>query len=123
LHQALDLFFNLVKSKLNALKTLQLFNFATTEHPILRHIVMLDCRKTFSTVRVPKPFMDEIVRYKDQTHIVIWCKGVYFRMEVFRADADGKEVQVTVPEIHAQLQRIVDMAQGGASLACVSRFL
>ncbi|WAR19552.1 CPT1A-like protein [Mya arenaria] len=73
-------------------------------------ITMDGYKKTYCTVRRPKPFMDEIVSYNDQKHVVIYRKGVYFTMDVFKTDSDGKEVQVSVPEIHAQLQRICEMA-------------
>lgn len=74
-------------------------------------ITMEGYRHANSTVRIPHIGLDEIVTYQDQKHVVVYRKGVYFRLEVFKTDSDGMEVQVTVPELYAQLQQIVDIAE------------
>lgn len=56
--------------------------------------------------------MDEIVTYKEQRHIVIYRKGVYYKLDVYKADSDGKVVQVSIPELYTLLQQIVEMADG-----------
>ena len=64
------------------------------------------------TVRVPRPGRDEIVTYDNQKHVVVYRKGVYFKLDVFKTDSDGKEVQVTMPELNALLLQILEMADG-----------
>lgn len=69
-------------------------------------------RRTQCTVRVPRLGMDEMESHKDQRHIVIYRKGVYFKLDAYKTDSDGKEVQVSVPELYTLLQQIVEMAEG-----------
>ena len=66
----------------------------------------------YSTTRIPKKGMDEVQVWKDQKHIVVFRKGVYYKLDVFKKDSEGFEVQVTIPELYAQLQQIIDMAEG-----------
>ena len=53
------------------------------------------------TVRIPRLGRDEIVTYENQKHVVIYRKGVYFKLDVFKTDSTGKEVQITISEINA----------------------
>ena len=66
----------------------------------------------YSTTRIPQKGMDEIRVWKDQKHIIVFRKGVYFKLDVFKEDSDGVEVQVSIPELYAQLLQIVELAEG-----------
>lgn len=88
----------------------------------MRTIVLKFCdlsRRTQCTVRVPRLGMDEMESHKDQRHIVIYRKGVYFKLDVYKTDSDGKEVQVSIPELYTHLQQIVEMAEGISCLFVV----
>ena len=69
-------------------------------------------RHMYSTTRIPRKGLDEVQVWKDQKHIVVFRKGVYYKLDVFKKDSEGFEVQVTIPELYAQLQQIIDMAEG-----------
>ena len=56
--------------------------------------------------------MDEVRTWKDQKHIIVFRKGVYFKLDAYKTDSVGNEVQVTVPELYAQLQQIMELAEG-----------
>ena len=56
--------------------------------------------------------MDDQIIYKDQRHIVIYRKGVYFKLDVYKTDSDGKEVQLSIPELYALLQQVIYLADG-----------
>ena len=69
-------------------------------------------RHTNSTTRIPLKGMDEVRTWKDQKHIIVFRKGVYFKLDAYKTDSVGNEVQVTVPELYAQLQQIMELAEG-----------
>ena len=89
---------------------------------IRTNALILCCSRTQSTVRVPRPGMDESVTYKDQDHVVVYRKGAYYKLDVFKQDSDGKRVQITIPELYTLLQQIVDMADGRWNPAIVASF-
>ncbi|XP_053407810.1 carnitine O-palmitoyltransferase 1, liver isoform-like [Mercenaria mercenaria] len=79
-------------------------------------------RKTHCTTRIPKVGMDDQETHKDQKHIVIYRKGVYFKLDVYKTDSDGKEVQLTVPEIYVLLQQVLDLAEDAKDFCPVGVF-
>jgi len=61
------------------------------------------------TTCVPHVGLEEIVTCQDQKHVVIYRKGVYFKLNVFKKDSD--DVQLSVPEYYAVLQQIVEISE------------
>ncbi|XP_070178057.1 carnitine O-palmitoyltransferase 1, liver isoform-like isoform X2 [Littorina saxatilis] len=71
-------------------------------------VCMAQYEKVFSTTRVPGEEHDELVHYEpvDSRHIVVYCKGVMYSLDVY--DAFGK---ILAPQqLHIQMQWIIDDA-------------
>ena len=83
-------------------------------------MVVLLYRHMYSTTRIPKKEMDDVQVWKGQKHVVVFRKGVYFKLDVYKKDSEGFEVQVTIPELYAQLQQIIEMAEGRYMRAAAS---
>lgn len=85
-------------------------------------VAMDGFRHMYSTTRIPLKGMDEVRVWKDQKHIIVFRKGVYFKLDVFKIDSDGVEVQITIPELYAQLLHIVELAEDSKDYCPVGVF-
>lgn len=85
-------------------------------------ICMYGFRHTNSTTRIPLKGMDEVRTWKDQKHIVVFRKGVYFKLDAYKTDSVGNEVQVSVPELYGQLQQIMELAEDSKEYCPIGAF-
>lgn len=63
-------------------------------------------RRLFSTTRLPYETVDQLVTYEESKHIIVYRNGVYYKVDVFAPDSDGKKKLLTVAELHDALQQI-----------------
>ncbi|XP_048732757.2 carnitine O-palmitoyltransferase 1, liver isoform-like isoform X2 [Ostrea edulis] len=64
-------------------------------------------RQQFSTTRIPYDTIDRLMIYEESKHIIIYRNGVYYQLDVFAPDSDGKKKLLTVTELHDILSEIV----------------
>lgn len=68
-------------------------------------------RQQFSTTRIPYETTDQLMKYEDSKHIVVYRNGAFFKLEVFAPDSDGKKRLLTVTELYDLLQQINHQSQ------------
>ncbi|CAG2122973.1 unnamed protein product, partial [Medioppia subpectinata] len=68
-------------------------------------ICMSQYERLFSTTRIPGEEMDELIHYdtKRSKHIVVVCKGVYYRVDVF----DSKSQQISSRNLEQKIEWII----------------
>ncbi|KAL5008627.1 hypothetical protein ScPMuIL_014208 [Solemya velum] len=67
-------------------------------------------KRIFCTVREPHEDVDKLVTHNSR-HIIIMRRGVYFKLDIYSVDNDGKEMILTVQEIHSILQQIMNLTE------------
>eukprot|EP00854_Cymbomonas_tetramitiformis_P005265 gene5265-6400_t len=76
-------------------------------------------QKMFSSAKLPKAGMDELVCYPEATNVVVLCKGNIFSVEVVFKE-DGVEAVLDVPSIQKQMDAILATPAAAQSIAALT---
>ncbi|XP_076819052.1 carnitine O-palmitoyltransferase 1, liver isoform-like [Clavelina lepadiformis] len=65
-------------------------------------------RYLYSCTRTPGQVMDDLKTYEDSKHIVVFRKGIMYRVEMFASDVSGEESLLSGIEIQKLFESIID---------------
>uniref|UniRef100_H2Z318 Choline/carnitine acyltransferase domain-containing protein n=1 Tax=Ciona savignyi TaxID=51511 RepID=H2Z318_CIOSA len=77
---------------------------------MIQNLVPICCdryRYLCATTRIPGESIDELKRFPNSTHVVVFRKGLMYKVDMKSVDSDGKFTFLTPSEIQGQLEFIM----------------
>ncbi|KAK3093524.1 hypothetical protein FSP39_016746 [Pinctada imbricata] len=65
-------------------------------------------RRQFCTTRLPGEHIDSLRTYEESKHVVIYRNGVYYKLDMYAPDSDGKDRLLTVTELYDIIKNIME---------------
>ncbi|CAK8691318.1 unnamed protein product [Clavelina lepadiformis] len=98
----------------------------TLRNMMIQNIVPICCHRynyVCSTTRIPQEDVDDLKTFRGTKHIVVFCKGSMYRLDMYSIDVAGNESLLTPREIQSKLEDIVKDASKRKAAAGTSQIV
>ncbi|CAK8691317.1 unnamed protein product [Clavelina lepadiformis] len=98
----------------------------TLRNMMIQNIVPICCHRynyVCSTTRIPQEDVDDLKTFRGTKHIVVFCKGSMYRLDIYSIDVAGNESLLTPREIQSKLEDIVKDASKRKAAAGTSQIV
>ncbi|XP_076807011.1 carnitine O-palmitoyltransferase 1, liver isoform-like isoform X2 [Clavelina lepadiformis] len=98
----------------------------TLRNMMIQNIVPICCHRynyVCSTTRIPQEDVDDLKTFRGTKHIVVFCKGSMYRLDMYSIDVAGNESLLTPREIQSKLEDIVKDASKRKAVAGTSQIV